>query len=69
MQFDLETARTLVERPLSMREIEGLLHGRGEAETAQLFYQMAELLRRTSAITDIANRVSDSLSLDVCFRA
>ncbi|MEK7437017.1 MAG: adenylate/guanylate cyclase domain-containing protein [Pseudomonadota bacterium] len=67
MQFDLETARTLVERPLSMREIEGLLHGRGEAETAQLFYQMAELLRRTSAITDIANRVSDSLSLDVLF--
>ena len=67
MQFDLETARSLVERPLSLREIEGLLHGRSDAETAQLFYQMAELLRRTSAITDIANRVSDSLSLDVLF--
>lgn len=67
MQFDLETTRALAERPLSQSEIEGLLHGLSESEKARLFFHMAELVRRNSAIADIANRVSDSLSLDVLF--
>lgn len=67
MQIGPETIRAIVERPLSQSEIEGLLHGLNETEKAQLFIRMAEVVRRTSAVADIANRVSDSLSLDVSF--
>ena len=67
MQIDLESLRAIVERPLSQSEIERLLRGLDEPGKAQLFFRMADMVRRTSAIADIANRVSDSLSLDVLF--
>ncbi len=67
MQIGPETLRDIVERPLTQSEVEGLLRGLDEAEKAQLFLRMAELVRRNAAVADIANRVSDSLSLDVLF--
>ncbi len=67
MQIGPEALRTIVERPLGQAEIAGLLRGLDETAKARLFSQMAELVRRTSAVADIANRVSDSLSLDVLF--
>lgn len=67
MQIGTETIRTLVERPLSQAEVEKLLDGLDQAGRAQLFLRLAEVVRRTSAVVDIANRVSDSLSLDVLF--
>jgi adenylate cyclase len=67
MQIGLEAIRAIVERRLSQREIEKLLWGLGEAEKVQLIFQMAEMARRSSAVADIANRISDSLSLDVLF--
>ncbi len=67
MQIGTETIRDILDHPLQQADIEKLLHGLNEAEKAQLFFRIADLVRRTSAIADIANRVSDSLSLDVLF--
>ena len=67
MQLGFETIREILEHRLHQEDIERLLHGLDEAGKAQLFFRITELLRRTSALADIANRVSDSLSLDVLF--
>ncbi|MCX7167599.1 MAG: GAF domain-containing protein [Rhodocyclales bacterium] len=67
MQIGFETIREILEHRLRQEDIERLLHGLDESGKAQLFYRITELLRRTSALADIANRVSDSLSLDVLF--
>ncbi|MGP1677162.1 MAG: GAF domain-containing protein [Burkholderiales bacterium] len=67
MRIGPEAIRAIVERPLSQAEIGGLLQGLDETGKAQLVFHLAEIVRRTSAIADIANRVSDSLSLDVLF--
>jgi len=67
MQIDFETIREILEHRLHQEDIERLLQGLDESGKAQLFFRITELLRRTSALADIANRVSDSLSLDVLF--
>ncbi len=67
MQIGFETIREILEHRLHQEDIERLLHGLDEAGKAELFYRITELLRRTTALADIANRVSDSLSLDVLF--
>jgi len=67
MQIDFETIRGILERRLQQADIERLLHGLSEPEKTQLFMRITELVRRTSALVDIANRVSDTLSLDVLF--
>ena len=67
MHIGPDKLRDIVEHPLSTLETEALLRGLNDAEKAQLFYRMAELARRSAAVADIANRVSDSLSLDVLF--
>ena len=67
MQVGFETIREILEHRLHQQDIEKLLHGLDESGKAQLFYRITELLRRTTALADIANRVSDSLSLDVLF--
>ena len=67
MQLGFETIREILEHRLHQEDIEKLLHGLDEAGKAELFYRITEMLRRTSALADIANRVSDSLSLDVLF--
>ena len=67
MQIGFETIREILEHRLHQEDIEKLLHGLDEAGKAELFFRITEMLRRTSALADIANRVSDSLSLDVLF--
>jgi adenylate cyclase len=67
MQAGLDLIREILERHLQEEDIERLLHGLDDADKARLFHRITEQLRRTSALADIANRVSDSLSLDVLF--
>lgn len=67
MQIDFETIRGIMERRLQQADMERLLRGLSETEKTQLFLRITELMRRTSALVDIANRVSDTLSLDVLF--
>jgi len=68
MKMGIETfLRDILAHPLQQPDVEKLLRGLDETEKAQLFLRIAGMVRRTSAIADIANRVSDSLSLDVLF--
>lgn len=67
MQIGFETIREILEHRLRQEDIEQLLRDLDEPGKAELFYRITEMLRRTSALADIANRVSDSLSLDVLF--
>ena len=67
MQIGFETIREILEHRLHQDDIERLLHGLDETGKAELFYRITEMLRRTTALADIANRVNDSLSLDVLF--
>ncbi|HET9405438.1 MAG TPA: GAF domain-containing protein, partial [Burkholderiales bacterium] len=67
MQINFETIRGILERRLHQADIEKLLQGLSDSEKTQLFVRITELMRRTTALVDIANRVSDTLSLDVLF--
>ncbi len=67
LQIGFETIREILEHRLHQEDIERLLHGLDESGKAELFFRITELLRRTTALADIANRVNDSLSLDVLF--
>ncbi len=67
MQINFETIRGILERRLHQADIERLLQGLSDSERTQLFVRISELMRRTTALVDIANRVSDTLSLDVLF--
>ena len=67
MQAGFETIREILEQHLHEEDIERLLSGLDDSTKARLFHRITEQLRRTSALADIANRVSDSLSLDVLF--
>lgn len=67
MQIGFETIREILEHRLHQDDIERLLESLDESGKAELFYRITELLRRTTALADIANRVNDSLSLDVLF--
>ena len=67
MQIGVETIREILEHRLHQEDIEKLLQGLDESGKVQLFLRITELLRRSSALADIANRVSDTLSLDVLF--
>ena len=65
MQIDFEIIRGILERRLRQTDIERLLGGLSDAEKTQLLIRITELVRRTTALVDDANRVSDTLSLDV----
>lgn len=67
MQIGFETIREIIEHRLRQEDIERLLQGLDEAGKAELFFRITEMLRRTTALADVANRVNDSLSLDVLF--
>ncbi|MCM2290424.1 MAG: GAF domain-containing protein [Sulfuritalea sp.] len=67
MQIGVDTIREILEHRLNQEDIEKLLQGLDESGKVQLFLRISELLRRSSALADIANRVSDTLSLDVLF--
>jgi len=67
MQIGLENIREILDRHLHQEDFERLLQGLDDAGKAELFHRIVEHLRRSEALADIANRVSDSLSLDVLF--
>lgn len=67
MQIGVDTIREILEHRLNQEDIEKLLQGLDESGKVQLFLRITELLRRSSALADIANRVSDTLSLDILF--
>ncbi|MCW5576602.1 MAG: GAF domain-containing protein, partial [Burkholderiales bacterium] len=67
MKIDFEIIRGILERRLQQADIERLLGSLSDAEKTQLLIRITELVRRTTALVDVANRVSDTLSLDVLF--
>ncbi|MDH4151198.1 MAG: GAF domain-containing protein [Betaproteobacteria bacterium] len=67
MEINFEIIRGILERRLQQEDIERLLGGLSDAEKTQLLIRITELVRRTTALVDVANRVSDTLSLDVLF--
>jgi adenylate cyclase len=67
MKIDFEIIRGILECRLQQSDIERLLGGLSDAEKTQLLIRITELVRRTTALVDVANRVSDTLSLDVLF--
>lgn len=67
MKIDFEIIRGILERRLQQSDIERLLGGLSDSEKTQLLIRITELVRRTTALVDVANRVSDTLSLDVLF--
>ena len=62
-----ETVRRILDPRTPRAEVELLLPSLPDAEKADLILRLAETTRRKTLIVDIANRVSDSLSLDVLF--
>ncbi len=67
MEVNFEIIRGILERRLRQADIERLLGGLSDTEKTQLLIRITELVRRTTALVDVANRVSDTLSLDVLF--
>jgi len=67
MEVNFEIIRGILERRLRQADIERLLGGLSDTEKTQLLIRITELVRCTTALVDVANRVSDTLSLDVLF--
>ena len=67
MEINFDIIRGILERRLHQADIERLLTGLSDVEKTQLLMRITETVRRTTALVDVANRVSDSLSLDVLF--
>ena len=67
MEISAEIVRGILERRLAPAAIEQLLAELPEAGKAQLLLRIAAVARRNAALVDVANRVSDTLSLDVLF--
>lgn len=67
MEISFDIIRGILERRLHQADIERLLTGLSDVEKSQLLLRITETVRRTTALVDVANRVSDSLSLDVLF--
>ena len=67
VDISVQTVREILEHRLRQADIEALLKTLDEPAKAQLFYRIGELVRRTSALVEVANRVSDTLSLDALF--
>lgn len=67
MEISAEIIRSILDRRLEPAEVERLLAGLPDAEKAQLLLRIAGAARRDAALVDVANRVSDTLSLDVLF--
>jgi adenylate cyclase len=67
MDISYDTLRDIFQHRLHQSDINRLLGGTSEAQKIELFNKIGDLLRRTSALLDIANNVSGSLSLDQLF--
>ncbi len=66
-EISAEIVRGILERRLAPAAVEQLLAELPDAGKAQLLLRIAAVARRNSALVDVANRVSDTLSLDVLF--
>jgi adenylate cyclase len=66
-EISAEIIRGILERRLAPAAVEQLLAELPDAGKAQLLLRIAAVARRNSALVDVANRVSDTLSLDVLF--
>jgi len=66
-EISAEIIRGILERRLAPAAVEQLLSELPDAGKAQLLLRIAAVARRNSALVDVANRVSDTLSLDVLF--
>ena len=66
-EISTEIVRSILERRLATAAVEQLLAELPDAGKAQLLLRVAAVARRNSALIDVANRVSDTLSLDVLF--
>lgn len=66
-EISSEIVRGILERRLAPAAVEQLLAELPDAGKAQLLLRIASVARRNSALVDVANRVSDTLSLDVLF--
>jgi len=67
LQSSPETVRRILDRRTPRAEVEQLLQSLSDAEKTGLILRIAETAHRKTLFVDIANRVSDSLSLDVLF--
>ncbi len=67
MDISYDTIRDIFQHRLHQSDINRLLGGMSEEQKIELFNKIGDLLRRTSALLDIANNVSGSLSLDQLF--
>ncbi|MDP2793562.1 MAG: GAF domain-containing protein [Sulfurisoma sp.] len=67
MDISYDTIRDIFQHRLKQSDIDRLLSGLSEARKTELFNKIGDLLRRTSALIEIANNVSGSLSLDLLF--
>lgn len=68
MELNFDIVRGILERRLQQTDIEKLLTGLDDTEKTQLLLRITDLIRSTMALMDVANRVSDTLSLDVLFQ-
>ena len=66
-EISAEIVRGILERRLAPAAVEQLLAELPDAGKAQLLLRIAAVARRNAALVDVANRVSDTLSLDVLF--
>jgi len=66
-QTSPETVRRILDPRTPRAEVEQLLRSLSDAGKADLVLRLAETAHRKTLFVDIANRVSDSLSLDVLF--
>jgi len=66
-QTNPDTVRRILDPRTPRAEVAQLLQGLSDAEKADLILRLAETTHRKTLFVDIANRVSDSLSLDVLF--
>ncbi len=67
MDISYDTIRDIFQHRLQQTDIRRLLGELSEGQKAELFQKIGDLLRRTSALLDIANNVSGTLSLDQLF--
>ncbi|MBI1905673.1 MAG: GAF domain-containing protein [Rhodocyclales bacterium] len=67
MEITLDTIRQIFEHRLHQADIDRLLKDLSESQRGELLLKIGELIRRTSALVEIANKVSDTLSLDILF--
>ena len=67
MDISYDTIRDIFRHRFQQTDIHRLLWGLSENQKAELFNKIGDLMRRTSALLDIANNVSGSLSLDQLF--